>query len=276
MTRSSPPPATTTTLPPSNPNRHNNSGNTGTGVSGGHGYTQRVEFALKLGYTERLVQAALARLGPQPAQNELLAELIKLGSQPGGHADEFSNDSSPSERCAAAMTSAASNADLHSTGGGGAARPYAFVDRCGALPLQPGDTEPHIPRADPGTANLTGLRPIVIDGSNLAMGHGNKDTFSCRGIKLAVDWFRARGHREITVFVPKYRKESARLDNPIRDQGLLLELEQERLLVFTPSRFVNGKRKVCYDDRYILKVSVRAGWQMAMVSRCGLGNLLPM
>lgn len=45
------------------------------------GYTQRVEFALKLGYTERLVQAALGRLGPAPAQNELLAELIKLGAQ---------------------------------------------------------------------------------------------------------------------------------------------------------------------------------------------------
>lgn len=135
-----------------------------------------------------------------------------------------------------------------------AARP-SFVDRCAVLPLQAGDTEPHIPRADPSTTSLTGLRPIVIDGSNLAMGHGNNETFSCRGIKLAVDWFRARGHRDIIVFVPKYRKESARMDNPIRDQGLLLELEHERQLVFTPSRFVNGKRQVCYDDRYILKVS---------------------
>lgn len=44
------------------------------------GYTQRVEFGLKLGYTERQVQAALAKLGPNPGQNELLAELIKLGA----------------------------------------------------------------------------------------------------------------------------------------------------------------------------------------------------
>lgn len=37
-----------------------------------HGYTARVEFALKLGYTERQVQAALHKLGPNPGQNELL------------------------------------------------------------------------------------------------------------------------------------------------------------------------------------------------------------
>jgi ribonuclease ZC3H12 len=46
------------------------------------GYTQRVEFALKLGYTERLVQAALARLGPNPAQNELLAAMCGMVQKP--------------------------------------------------------------------------------------------------------------------------------------------------------------------------------------------------
>lgn len=37
---------------------------------------------MKLGYSERLVQLALGRLG-NPTNNELLAELIKLGAQPG-------------------------------------------------------------------------------------------------------------------------------------------------------------------------------------------------
>ncbi len=36
-------------------------------------YQSKVEFALKLGYTEKLVQAALQKLGPNPEQNELLA-----------------------------------------------------------------------------------------------------------------------------------------------------------------------------------------------------------
>lgn len=44
-------------------------------------YSSRVEFGLKLGYSEKLVQAALNKLGPDPSQNELLGELIKLGAQ---------------------------------------------------------------------------------------------------------------------------------------------------------------------------------------------------
>lgn len=45
--------------------------------------------------------------------------------------------------------------------------------------------------------------------------HGHKEIFSCRGIQLCVDWFRSRGHREITVFVPMWRKETSKIDAPI-------------------------------------------------------------
>ncbi|KAF0297129.1 putative ribonuclease ZC3H12B [Amphibalanus amphitrite] len=93
------------------------------------------------------------------------------------------------------------------------------------------------------------LRHIVLDGSNVAMSHGNKERFSCRGIRLAVEYFRARGHQGITVFVPMWRKEAPRPDTPITDQDVLLELEREGILVFTPSRVVDGKRITCYDDR---------------------------
>lgn len=88
------------------------------------GFCFRVEFALKLGYTEKLVQAALQKLGPSPDQNELLAELIKLGAQRGG-----SCDSSPPES------------------------PLDIID------VQAADSigSPHA------------LRPVVIDGSNVAM-----------------------------------------------------------------------------------------------------------
>lgn len=187
-------------------------------------YTHRVEFALKLGYTERLVQAALARLGSDPAQNELLAELIKLGAQHGNKSEL--NDSLT--KAPNGIESASSN----NSNGVSAGKDDSSDSR-----------------------TSTGLRPIVIDGSNLAFCHGNKEIFSCLGIRLCVDWFRNRGHKDITVFVPKFRKESPRPDNPIKDQEILFELEKERMLVYTPSRFVGGKRTVCYDDRYILKVS---------------------
>ena len=42
--------------------------------------------------------------------------------------------------------------------------------------------------------------------------HGNKEVFSCRGIQLAVEWFREKGHKDITVFVPAWRKEQSRPD----------------------------------------------------------------
>ncbi|NXI74722.1 ZC12D ribonuclease, partial [Anseranas semipalmata] len=85
--------------------------------------------------------------------------------------------------------------------------------------------------------------------------HGNKEVFSCWGIRLAVDWFRERGHTYIKVFVPLWRKEPPRQDSPIADQHILEELEKQSILVYTPSRKVKGKRVVCYDDRYIVKVA---------------------
>ncbi|KAK0094847.1 hypothetical protein PV326_009831 [Microctonus aethiopoides] len=184
-------------------------------------YVARVEFALKLGYTERLVQAALHKLGPEPGQDKLLAELIKLGANPSKMTD---------------------NSD----------------ENAGVMVIQSSEVEANSDETSTATNVKTcgiSLRPVVIDGSNVAMGHGNKELFSCRGIKICVDWFRSRGHKEITVFVPKWRKESSRSDNRIADQDILGELERERLLVFTPSRLVNGKRLVCYDDRYILRLA---------------------
>lgn len=177
------------------------------------GYTARVEFALKLGYTEKLVQAALQKLGPTPTQNELLRELIKLGAQRG----TSSCDNSPTD------TLITSSVEVESSSS----------------------------QSEPSPS----LRSVVIDGSNVAMSHGNKEIFSCRGIRICVDWFKARGHKDITVFVPTWRKESPRPDNPIQDREILAELEKERQLVFTPSRFVGGRRMVCYDDRYVLKLA---------------------
>ncbi|CAH2043926.1 unnamed protein product, partial [Iphiclides podalirius] len=162
----------------------------------------KIDFAVKLGYSERLARIALQRLGPDPPRNELLAELIKLAAKQPPRAR------SP-----------------------------------------PPPAEPDLP------PERAPLRHIVIDGSNVAMSHGNKEVFSCRGIEICVDWFRSRGHKEITVFVPKWRKEASRPDNPVADRDALDRLERERVLVYTPSRLLGGKRLICYDDRYILRLA---------------------
>lgn len=157
------------------------------------------------------MQAALQKLGPDPGQNELLAELIKLGAT-----------------CASKFTDGPEEVD-------GLLDAEMGTDEDGGSIL----TSTTVTSSTATNAiSLMDLRPVVIDGSNVAMSHGNKEIFSCRGIKICVDWFRARGHKEITVFVPKWRKEASRPDNPIADQEILGELERDRLLVFTPSRLV--------------------------------------
>lgn len=83
--------------------------------------------------------------------------------------------------------------------------------------------------------------------------HGNGQMFSCRGIQIVVDYFKVRGHDHIKVFVPEWRKESSRPETPISDQHILESLEKAGVLSYTPSRKINGRRIVCYDDRFIVK-----------------------
>lgn len=58
------------------------------------------------------------------------------------------------------------------------------------------------------------LLPRCLDTSytGFCCSHGNKELFSCRGIQLAVEWFLEKGHKDITVFVPAWRKEQSRPD----------------------------------------------------------------
>lgn len=68
--------------------------------------------------------------------------------------------------------------------------------------------------------------------------HGRKEVFSCRGIRECVEFFGKRGHTDIIVFVPQFRRETARSDCPITDQHILFELEKENILVSAFSFFL--------------------------------------
>nr|XP_004651358.2 probable ribonuclease ZC3H12D [Jaculus jaculus] len=185
----------------------------------------KLEFFRKLGYSQEDVVRVLGKLGDGALVNDVLQELIQTGSRPGA-LEELASSS---------------------------ARPLLVPRGCGVVNSAQRGLGPALEEA--GHDPASSLRPIVIDGSNVAMSHGNKEAFSCRGIQLAVDWFRDRGHTYIKVFVPSWRKEPSRSDTPIREQHVLEELERQAVLVYTPSRKVNGKRVVCYDDRYIVKVA---------------------
>ncbi|KAM4560184.1 putative ribonuclease ZC3H12C isoform 1-T2 [Odontesthes bonariensis] len=194
----------------------------------GKEYQAKLDFALKLGYSAETVRLVLSKLGPDTLINDILGELVKLGTkteseQPAGLLSSTSSTSSSSSSCGCS--------DL--------------------LDSQRSDS----PCPSDSACDQDNLRPIVVDGSNVAMSHGNKEVFSCQGIQLAVDWFLERGHQNITVFVPAWRKEQSRPDAPITDQEILRRLEKEKILVFTPSRRVQGRRVVCYDDRFIVKLA---------------------
>ncbi|NWX82074.1 N4BP1 protein, partial [Nothoprocta ornata] len=106
---------------------------------------------------------------------------------------------------------------------------------------------------DPGKPYL---KHIIIDGSNVAISHGLRKFFSCRGIAIAVEYFWKRGHRNITVFVPQWR---TRRDPSITEQHFLTQLQDVGILSLTPARMVLGARIAAHDDRFLLHLADRTG-----------------
>ncbi|KFQ32918.1 NEDD4-binding protein 1, partial [Merops nubicus] len=100
------------------------------------------------------------------------------------------------------------------------------------------------------------LKHIIIDGSNVAISHGLRKFFSCRGIAIAVDYFWKRGHRNITVFVPQWR---TRRDPNITEQDFLTQLQDVGILSLTPARMVLGARIAAHDDRFLLHLADKTG-----------------
>ena len=81
--------------------------------------------------------------------------------------------------------------------------------------------------------------------------HGNHKFFSCRGIELCINYFKRKGHTEITAFVTQWRTRSSQQNKPIKDQHILDELREPRMLTYTPARRIGGKTITCYDDKYV-------------------------
>lgn len=49
--------------------------------------------------------------------------------------------------------------------------------------------------ADNGPRLRSGLAQVVIDVPNVAMRHGLNKKFSCKGVQMAIEYFRTAGHR---------------------------------------------------------------------------------
>ena len=99
------------------------------------------------------------------------------------------------------------------------------------------------------------LRPIVIDGSNVAMNHGKNKVFSVKGIEMVINYFAVRGHKKIKAFLPQFYDQY----NKTNDKRLLDKLNDDGFIVYTPSRTVDNKRINSYDDSYILDYAALNG-----------------
>ena len=76
------------------------------------------------------------------------------------------------------------------------------------------------------------------------------------GIKLTVDYFVQRGHTHIKALVPRFRRGCSDTQCPTLNPEILDDLEKKGYLTYTPSRFVNNKLVLPYDDRFILKTAL--------------------
>nr|XP_018912845.1 PREDICTED: uncharacterized protein LOC109041117 [Bemisia tabaci]XP_018912846.1 PREDICTED: uncharacterized protein LOC109041117 [Bemisia tabaci] len=110
----------------------------------------------------------------------------------------------------------------------------------------------------PGGVSFKGRRPIIIDGSNVAIAHGISKrgirVFSSKGLEICAKFFTKRGHKVI-IFVPLFR----RSDHHTLHPEILNKLSDRGLITYTPSRRVNHKLSVPYDDRYIVQCAVALG-----------------
>lgn len=208
------------------------------------------EFALKLGYSEQDVDSVAKKFGPDVDQNQLLGELIHLKG----------------------TSRTVTKGIVDSLPRGSATKVHGQIVARGATPQRAAETQirdsirgaecaPRSRGVFPSSCedSRDSLLPIVIDGSNVAMSHGNQQVFSCLGIELCVNWFKERGHKEIYALLPKWRTETPRMDYPITNQHILQKLANQNFVKFTPSRRVAGRNIVCYDDRFIVDLAYKLG-----------------
>lgn len=138
LTRDNPsPPVTPCKEPPEPPPPSEPAGN-----DGRKEYQAKLDFALKLGYSEETVRQVLSKLGPETLINDILGELVKLGNK------------SDSEQPARTLASTSSSSSSSSS--------------CGSSDVLDGQRS-NSPCPSDSLGDQDNLRPVVVDGSNVAM-----------------------------------------------------------------------------------------------------------
>lgn len=110
------------------------------------------------------------------------------------------------------------------------------------------------------------LRPIIIDGSNVAMEHGKENSvgpvlgsagldwkkkFSARGIEICVEYFKKRGHETIVAWLPQKIKG---INDFKENRAIIEKLENEgnHIKKTMVKKLSTGEIISSYDDRSIV------------------------
>ncbi|KAH9281582.1 putative ribonuclease ZC3H12C [Echinococcus granulosus] len=89
------------------------------------------------------------------------------------------------------------------------------------------------------------LRPIVIDGANVAHGESSNSTFNVSNLRCVIDYFVQRGHEEIAVVLPSDGRASC--------AAVFSPTEIAKYFVFTPVRRLDrGVRPQRTDDDSVI------------------------
>ena len=108
------------------------------------------------------------------------------------------------------------------------------------------------------------LSPIILDGTDVALNHGDNALFSSRGIAIAIEYFYRLGHREFKAFLPSFRNPRHKLFKMQElygeytfESNILESLQYDYdFISYTPSN-VNNMIKRDYLDNYNSKIVVK-------------------
>lgn len=92
-------------------------------------------------------------------------------------------------------------------------------------------------------------RLIILDGCNVACGFTNSPNFSVRGVEIALEMFKLKGHPVVAI-VPENR-----LKNMTDDQGKFERLVAKRKIILTPCKNLPSNRTCSYDDRFMMDIA---------------------
>nr|VZI01376.1 unnamed protein product [Spirometra erinaceieuropaei] len=104
---------------------------------------------------------------------------------------------------------------------------------------------PHVPFAQPSRR----LRPVIIDGANVAHADTSKPGFNAQNLRCALDYFLGRGHKDILIVLHGIRQGSC--------SAVFTEAEMAKYFSFASCRRLSKETLIADDDSIILEFATK-------------------